>query len=53
VIPGATVVAEAVETAARYETVSGGDGQYVLPFLAHGSRVDESRYRRERSPYSL
>jgi hypothetical protein len=36
VIPGATVVAEQVDTGAKYATISGEDGQYVLPFLAPG-----------------
>src|SRR5262245_1275421 len=37
VVPGATVAAEQIETGARYETISGDDGQYVLPFLAPGN----------------
>jgi hypothetical protein len=37
VIPNARVVAVQVETGARYETVSGTDGQYTLPFLPPGA----------------
>ncbi len=36
VIPGVRVAAVQVETGARYETVTGGDGQYTLPFLPPG-----------------
>ncbi len=33
VVPGASIVAVQVETAARHETVTANDGQYTLPFL--------------------
>src|SRR5512133_2207122 len=36
VIPGVRVLATQVDTGTRYETVSSGDGQYTLPFLAPG-----------------
>src|SRR5438552_18027172 len=36
VVPNVHVLATQVETGARYETVTGGDGQYALPFLAPG-----------------
>lgn len=33
VVPGVKVTAVQVETAAKFETVSGGDGLYTIPFL--------------------
>jgi hypothetical protein len=35
-VPNVRVLATQVETGAKYETVSSGDGQYTLPFLAPG-----------------
>ena len=36
VVPNVRIVATRVETGAKYETVSGADGQYTLPFVAPG-----------------
>jgi len=37
VVPGVKIVAVQVETGAKYETVSSGDGQYTLTFLPPGT----------------
>jgi hypothetical protein len=37
VVPGAKIEAVQIETGARFETVSGSDGQYTLPFLSPGT----------------
>src|SRR5712692_3407740 len=37
VVPSVKLTATQVETGARYETVSGADGLYTLPFLLPGS----------------
>src|SRR5947207_2444250 len=37
VIPGVKIVAVQTETGAQFETVSGHDGQYTLPFLLPGT----------------
>ncbi|MBI1789075.1 MAG: TonB-dependent receptor [Acidobacteria bacterium] len=58
VIPGAKVVVSNLETGARSETVTAGDGQYTLPFLAPGpykvtaEAAGFKRYARERMDIS-
>jgi hypothetical protein len=37
VVPGVKIEALQTETGAKYETVSGNDGQYMLPFLPLGT----------------
>src|SRR5947209_5698299 len=37
VVPGVKIVATQVRTGGRFETISGSDGQYTLPYLPPGS----------------